>query len=45
MPRPVLILSFALVAAVAGLLGVLAGGGGAVPLPGATLAAAGAAPP
>ena len=45
MPRPVLILSFALVAAVAGLLGVLAGGGGAVPLPGATIAAAGAAPP
>jgi serine protease Do len=45
MPRPVLILSFALVAAVAGLLGVLAGGGGSVPLPGATIAAAGAAAP
>ena len=27
MPRPVLILSFALVAAIAGLLGVLVGGG------------------
>jgi serine protease Do len=42
MPRPVLMLSFALVAAVAGLLGVLAGGGGAVTLPGAAIAAAGA---
>jgi serine protease Do len=42
MPRPVLILSFALVAAVAGLLGVLAGGGGAVSLPAGTIAAAGA---
>jgi len=40
MPRPVLILSFALVAAVAGLLGILVGGGGAVPLPAGTLAAA-----
>jgi serine protease Do len=33
MPRPVLVLSFALVAAIAGLVGVLAGGGGAVSLP------------
>ncbi len=40
MPRPVLILSFALVAAVAGLLGVLMGGGGTVPLPAGTLSAA-----
>ena len=45
MPRPVLILSFALVAAVAGLLGVLAGGGGAVALPAGTIVAAGAAAP
>jgi len=45
MPRPVLILSFALVAAVGLLLGILAGGGGAVPLPASTLAAAGAATP
>ncbi|HEY8152167.1 MAG TPA: trypsin-like peptidase domain-containing protein [Vicinamibacteria bacterium] len=44
MPRPVLILSFALVAAIAGLLGVLVGGGGAVPLPAGTLAAASAGP-
>jgi serine protease Do len=41
MPRPVLILSFALVAAIAGLLGVLVGGGGAVSLPAGTLSAAG----
>jgi serine protease Do len=40
MPRPVLILSFALVAAIAGLLGVLVGGGGAVSLPAGTLSAA-----
>jgi serine protease Do len=40
MPRPVMILSFALVAAIAGLLGVLVGGGGAVSLPAGTLAAA-----
>jgi serine protease Do len=45
MPRPVLILSFALVAAVAGLLGVLAGGGGTVALPVSTIAAAGTAAP
>jgi serine protease Do len=46
MPRPVLILSFALTAAVAGLVGVLAGGGGALTVPAATLAAAtGAATP
>ena len=44
MPRPVLILSFALVTAIAGLLGVLLGGGGAVSLPAGTLAAAGAIP-
>jgi serine protease Do len=44
MPRPVLILSFALVAAIAGLLGVLVGGGGAVPLPAGTLAAASTGP-
>ena len=42
MPRPVLILSFALVAAIAGLLGVLVGGGGAVSLPAGTLSAASA---
>jgi serine protease Do len=42
MPRPVLILSFALVAAMAGLLGVLVGGGGAVSLPAGTLSAASA---
>jgi serine protease Do len=41
MPRPVLVLSFALVAAIAGLLGVLVGGGGAVSLPAGTLSAAG----
>jgi serine protease Do len=40
MPRPVLVLSFALVAAIAGLLGVLVGGGGAVTLPAGTLSAA-----
>jgi len=40
MPRPVLVLSFALVAAIAGLLGVLVGGGGAVSLPAGTLSAA-----
>ena len=40
MPRPVLVLSFALVAAVAGLLGVLVGGGGTVAVPGGTLSAA-----
>jgi serine protease Do len=45
MPRPVLALSFALVAATAGLIGVLAGGGGAIPLPAGTLAAAGTASP
>jgi serine protease Do len=45
MARPVLILSFALVAAVAGLLGVLVGGGGAVTLPAGTIAAAGASAP
>jgi len=45
MPRPVLILSFALVAAVALLVGILAGGGGAVPLPASTLVAAGTSAP
>jgi serine protease Do len=45
MPRPVLILSFAFVAAIAGLLGVLVGGGGAVSLPAGTLAASGATAP
>jgi serine protease Do len=40
MPRPVLVLSFALVAAIAGLLGVLVGGGGALSLPAGTLSAA-----
>ena len=43
MPRPVLVLSFALVAAIAGLLGVLVGGGGALPVAGG--AGAGGAPP
>ena len=42
MPRPVLVLSFALVAAIAGLLGVLVGGGGTVAVPGGTLSAASA---
>jgi serine protease Do len=44
MSRAGLVLSFLLVAAVAGLLGVLAGGGGTVSLPGATHAATVAAP-
>ncbi len=44
MTRPVLALSFVFVAVVAGLLGVLAGGGGTLPLPGATLSAAGGPP-
>ncbi|HUG54415.1 MAG TPA: trypsin-like peptidase domain-containing protein [Vicinamibacteria bacterium] len=43
MPRPVLVLAFAFVAAVAALVGVLAGGGGAVSAPGRTHAAG--APP
>src|SRR5262249_7627569 len=45
MPRPVLVLSFALVGAIGLLLGVLAGGGGAVPPPAGTLAAATAGTP
>ncbi|HEV7499954.1 MAG TPA: trypsin-like peptidase domain-containing protein [Vicinamibacteria bacterium] len=44
MRRPVLVLSFALVAAVAGLLGVLAGGSGALSVHGRALAAASPAP-
>jgi len=45
MPRPVLVLSFALVAAIAGLLGVLVGGGGALPVAGGANAPAVGGPP
>ncbi|PYQ49069.1 MAG: hypothetical protein DMF78_19455 [Acidobacteria bacterium] len=45
MPRPVLVLSFALVAAIAGLLGVLVGGGGALPVAGGANTAVPGGPP
>src|SRR5262245_37327267 len=45
MPRPVLVLSFALVATIAGLLGVLVGGGGALPVAGGASPLAGPGPP